>query len=109
MAMTNSSPRLPRYRSPGLPEIPSAPSRSRALKIRGGVGYVPVRFEGLKSIAGYKLFEKTGDKLVPLDQSLHGNDFWQTGYDAGTQTYSLSFNLPLDGKPTSEWLVTKGE
>jgi len=39
------------------------------LTIQGGVGMVPVRFEGLKSIEGFKLHEKTGEKLVPLDQT----------------------------------------
>lgn len=79
------------------------------IDIEGGVGFVPVRFEGLKSIEGYKLYEKTGDKLVPLDQSVHGNDFWQTDYDAGTRTFSLSYNLPLDGKPTSSWILKKSD
>jgi hypothetical protein len=77
------------------------------LEIRGGVGYVPVRFEGLKSIAGYKLFEKTSEKLVPLDQSVHGNDFWQTDFDSASQTYSLTYNLPLDGKSSSTWVLKK--
>lgn len=77
------------------------------LEIRGGVGYVPVRFEGLKSIEGYKLYEKNGEKLVPLDQSVHGNDFWQTDFASASQTYSLTYNLPLDGKSSSTWVLKK--
>ena len=77
------------------------------LEIQGGVGFVPVRFEGLKSIEGYKLYEKTGEKLVPLDQSVHGNDFWQADFNAGDQTYSLTYNLPLDGKSSSTWVLKK--
>ncbi|MFM8984337.1 MAG: LamG domain-containing protein [Spartobacteria bacterium] len=77
------------------------------LAIQGGVGFAPVRFEGLKSIEGYKLYEKTGDKLVPLDQSVHGNDFWQTDFNPADQTYSLTYNLPLDGKPSSTWVLKK--
>jgi hypothetical protein len=77
------------------------------LQIRGGIGYVPVRFEGLKSIEGYKLYEKNGEKLVPLDQSVHGNDFWQTDYVSASQTYSLTYNLPLDGKSSSTWVLKK--
>ena len=77
------------------------------LEIQGGVGMVPVRFEGLKSIEGYKLYEKTGERLVPLDQSLHGNDFWQNDFDAASQTYSLTYNLPLDGKSSSTWVLKK--
>jgi hypothetical protein len=30
-----------------------------------------------------------------LDQSVHGNDFWQTDYDAGTKTWSQTYNVPI--------------
>jgi len=38
-----------------------------------------------------------------LDQSVHGNDFWQTDYDAKTQSYQLTFNLPLNLGGATEW------
>ena len=35
-----------------------------------------------------------------LDQSVHGNDFWQTDYDPSTRRWSRTFNIPAaDGKP----------
>ena len=44
---------------------------------------------------------------MPLDQSVHGNDFWQADFNAGDQTYSLTYNLPLDGKSSSTWVLKK--
>lgn len=58
--------------------------------IHGGLGYVAMSFTGLSSPKGYVL---TLDG-VPLDQSVHGNDFWQTDYDAVSKTWSLTYNLP---------------
>lgn len=58
--------------------------------IRGGLGHVAVSFTGLSSPMGQVL---TLDGL-PLDQSVHGNDFWQTDYDAAAKTWSLTYNLP---------------
>jgi hypothetical protein len=87
--------------------LKSQASPEITLEIQGGIGFAPVRFEGLKSIEGYKLYEKTGEKLVPLGQSVHGNDFWQTDFDPASQTYRLTYNLPLDGKPSSTWVLKK--
>ncbi|WP_136059836.1 hypothetical protein [Pontiella sulfatireligans] len=74
------------------------------VKIAGGVGVVPIRFEGLES-ANYALYQVVGSKRSKLDQSVHGNDFWQTRYDPKSNTYSLTFNLPLDGLRTSGWIL----
>ena len=71
--------------------------------IKGGVGFVPIRFDGLAHADGYALYEVVNGREVKLDQSVHGNDFWQTDYDAGNNTYRMSFNLPLDHKPASTW------
>lgn len=73
--------------------------------IDGGVGYVPIRFEGLPSAAAQTLYQVIDGKEVPFNQSVHGNDFWQTDYDAATGTFKRSFNLPLDGLPHSEWVL----
>jgi hypothetical protein len=77
------------------------------VEIEGGVGMVPIRFDGLPSATGYTLYRQNGDQLTPLDQSVHGNDFWQTSLDPGSGTYSLTFNLPLDGLKTSNWVLKK--
>ena len=87
------------------PIIVQAQKPEVKVKIKGGVGYVPIRFEGLKSIDGYALYQIVDGKEVRLDQSVHGNDFWQTDYDAATDTYKLTYNLPLDGLPESEWVL----
>jgi hypothetical protein len=77
------------------------------VEIEGGVGSVPIRFDGLVTDAGYALYEEIDGRYVPLDQSVHGNDFWQTDYDADSNTYRMSFNLPLDGKEKSRWVLTR--
>lgn len=66
-----------------------------AFTLKGGIGYVPLTFSNLRSHSGYALAidGKT------LDQSVHGNDFWQTDYDASTKTWSQTFNVPItDGE-----------
>jgi hypothetical protein len=57
--------------------------------LRGGLGYVPITITGLKKHAGYTL---TVDGN-PLDQSVHGNDFWQTDYDPATQRWARTYNI----------------
>ena len=87
------------FRSPRQPTV--------KFEIRGGLGHVPVRFEGLDSAEGYVVYEETGGRTVKLDQAVHGNDYWQTNYDPATATYNLTFNLPLDGKKTSRWVLRR--
>lgn len=75
------------------------------VEIVGGVGCVPIRFEGLKSPEAYTLFQIVNGREVKLDQSVHGNDFWQTDYDAASDTYKMTYNLPLDELTTSKWVL----
>lgn len=75
--------------------------------IKGGVGAVPICFEGLQANQGYSLYRIGHGRRIKLDQSVHGNDFWQTDYDAATKTYKMSFNLPLDGLGQSQWVLTQ--
>jgi hypothetical protein len=75
--------------------------------IKGGVGAVPVRFEGLPSAGGYLLERLENGRSNPLDQSVHGNDFWQTDWDPSRNTYSQTYNLPLDGSPESTWVLRR--
>lgn len=58
--------------------------------LKGGLGFVPVTFTGLSSHAGYQI---TIDGAV-LDQSIHGNDYWQTDYDPVDQSWSRTYNIP---------------
>jgi hypothetical protein len=61
------------------------------LTLAGGVGYVPITFTGLDSSQGCTLL-LNGKRL---DQSVHGNDFWQTDYDASTRRWSQTYNIRL--------------
>ena len=89
------------------PIVVDARRQEVEVSIEGGVGVVPIRFQGLRTPAGYALYRLQGDGRVPLDQSAHGNDFWQTDYDVETGTYRMSFNLPLDGVEESSWVLAK--
>ncbi len=60
--------------------------------LTNGLGYVPMTFTGLSLSQGYALF--IDDQ--PLNQSIHGNDFWQTDYEAESKTWSQTFNVPMD-------------
>lgn len=75
--------------------------------IKGGIGVVPIRFEGLKTDKGYGLYRAVNGKRIKLDQSVHGHDFWQTDYDAATDSYMMIFNLPLDGLDESTWILSR--
>lgn len=75
--------------------------------IKGGVGAVPICFKGLKSTTGYCLYQILNGKRTKFDQSVHGNDFWQSDYDVKTNSYKMSFNLPLDGLKESKWILTQ--
>jgi len=101
------------------------------LKIQGGAGAVPVRFEGLDTAKGWQLGRViSGDGMLdeylpmltqfaptlatrlepktdPLDQSDYGNDFWETSFDPNSKTYTVTYNLPLDGKSNTTWILKK--
>lgn len=77
------------------PLVVAVDDRQRAeITVRGGLGYVPVTFTGLSQPRGYRLF--VDDK--PLDQSVHGNDFWQTDYIPGSECFQITFNVLPTGK-----------
>ena len=69
------------------------PNQCAQVEIQGGVGWLPVTFTGL---AGHRDYELRVNNR-PFSQAIHGNDFWQTDYDASTRTWSHTFNLPPTG------------
>jgi hypothetical protein len=73
----------------------------------GGVGFVPVSLEGLRSVEGMELYEVVDGKELRFSQEVHGNDFWQVDYDEGSRTYRLTYNLPTDGKAKSVWRLRR--
>jgi hypothetical protein len=64
--------------------------------LQGGLGYVPMTFTGLTSPTGYTLYVD-GQRV---DQSVHGNDFWQTDYNALSKHWSQTYNVPVADKKT---------
>lgn len=73
---------------------------STVFAIRGGVGYVPLTVVGLRQYKGYTLESED----VRVDQHCHGNDFWQTSYDAETESWSQTYNVLLDNAEDVEVL-----
>jgi hypothetical protein len=64
--------------------------------LRGGVAFVPVTVTGLSRPDGFHLLVDG----KPLDQSVHGNDFWQTDWSPIDQTWSQTFNVPASAAGT---------
>ncbi|MGJ8654831.1 MAG: LamG domain-containing protein [Akkermansiaceae bacterium] len=91
------------------PIIIEAEKDEVVVEIVGGVGYVPIRFEGLETAEGYTIYQVVDGKEVKLDQAVHGNDFWQTDYDVKSKTFKMTFNLPLDGMEESKWVLKKSK
>ena len=76
-----------------LPVIVAADKDQRAeFTVRGGAGYVPIAITGLAAPRGHRLICDG----IPLDQHVHGNDYWQSTYDTATKSYSLTYNVSLD-------------
>lgn len=75
-----------------------------AFEIRGGVGYVPITISRIGRHNDFELLTGAGNELKPLDQSVHGNDFWQTDHDPETRTWSRTYNVNLDGSRTRRFL-----
>jgi len=66
--------------------------------VHGGMGHMPLTFTGL---ASHRVGELRIDG-VPIDQSVHGGDYWQTDYDPATQSWSQTFTIPSDGATSAD-------
>lgn len=64
--------------------------------ITGGVGYVPITFTGLTSYTDFKFDVYHKGKKINLNQAVHGNDYWQTDYNAKSKTWEITYTLVLD-------------
>ena len=53
-------------------------------------------FTGLKDYRGQRLYRISGGKITEEDQSVNGNDFWQTDYDCVNEAWSITYNINLD-------------
>lgn len=77
-----------------FPPVVAVDADQRAeFTLRGGLGFLPVTFQGLTNHRDHELWME-GKRL---DQAVHGNDFWQTDYDPVTQRWCRTYNLPRDG------------
>lgn len=71
--------------------------------IAGGVGFLPVSFQGLQSVRGLELYQVVDGKEIKFSQEVHGNDFWQVDYDERSRTYHMTYNLPVGSTSKSVW------
>lgn len=67
-----------------------------AFSVSGGLGYVPLTITGVRSYLQPELFESVDGKWQKIDQSIHGNDFWQTDFNQRSETWDITYNLDLD-------------
>jgi hypothetical protein len=74
------------------PVVVAVDAEQRAeVAFQGGLGYLPATFTGLASPDGYAI--SVDDQR--LNQSVHGNDFWQTDYDPAAQRWRQTFNIAV--------------
>ena len=64
-------------------------------EIQGGISYVPVTVTGLSTCRNICLFEHRDGGWRKIDQSVQGNDFWQTEYDPEACTWTRIYNVDL--------------
>jgi hypothetical protein len=77
-------------------------AQSVEFTVIGGIGYVPITFCNLNRYDNWKLVQIDEDgKEIVIDQSVHGNDFWQTDYDPVAKRWSQTYNVNLD-KPDDQ-------
>ena len=62
----------------------------------GGFGYTPLTISGLYRPDGWTLESLQDGNWETVDQSVHGNDYWQVVYNESTTTYALTFSVNTD-------------
>ena len=75
--------------------------------IKGGIGAMATQFCGLYSI-DYVLYRQSSCGDIPMNQSVHKNDFWQSEFSnrcAEEGQYSLTFNIQVDFEKESTWTL----
>lgn len=73
------------------------------ITVKGGMSFVPLTFTNLPTFAGYELQINDNGTWKKVDQSVHGNDYWQSWYDSDTKTYELTYNVEHSGNPTATY------
>lgn len=64
------------------------------ITLNGGTGHVALTFTGVTGSSGYVLERLEDGAWVKVDQSVYGNDYWQCFYDADSDTYEMTYNVP---------------
>ncbi len=78
-------------------EITAGNTGAAEVEVTGGLAYVPFTFTGVVSQKTPVLYELLADGTRrPVDQSDHGNDFWQAERDPSTGLCRITYNLNLD-------------
>lgn len=73
-----------------------AENNQARFSVSGGLGYVPLTISGVENYQNPELFRKIDGSWQKIDQSVHGNDFWQSEYRAESGTWDISYNVDLD-------------
>jgi hypothetical protein len=74
-----------------------------SFQVIGGIGFVPLTFSGLTGPGDFVL-KVNGQRI---DQSVHGNDFWQTDYDPISRSWSQTYNIPVSDKQSQHIRFSK--
>jgi hypothetical protein len=78
--------------------ITAANGERAEFTVMGGIGYTPVTICGARAQRGFTLYTKNDDgTFAKVDQSSKvGRDWWQADFDAASQTWGITYTLPLD-------------
>ena len=79
------------------PEIRCDDRGDAVFSLEGGLGYVPITISGVRDYRRCVLERRTDEGWQAVDQSVHGNDFWQADYSPTTRSWDLTFNVSRDG------------
>jgi hypothetical protein len=84
------------------------PDGEAQVEVEGGAGYVPITFAGLDAGRDYDLWRDD----TRVDQSVHGNDFWQADIVGAARSLERTYNVQLSDqseppRPVRLWLRRK--
>ncbi len=64
--------------------------------LRGGKDYVPITITNVSTYNNPEMYQKVNGSWVRINQSVYGNDFWQTEYNSFTKKWEITYNINLD-------------
>ncbi len=69
---------------------------SVSFSVTGGRGYVPLTITNVENFQSPELYQKVSGSWQKIDQSVYGNDFWQTDFNVSTEKWDITYNVNLD-------------